>query len=557
MFATIRKHQTWLWAVIIGAVIVSFVIYFTPTGRQGGGYGPTGSLGTINGHPISRKQYAEAQVEAQLTFLIRYGSWPDKVEADKFEFNLDREVRNRLVILEKLKDLGIQVDESAVANWVIEKFTDRNRPGSAGANYAAFVRQRLPRYGISEALFERFVRHEVGIVHLVAVAGLPGQLITPREAQELYRQEHEQIEAEAVLFSSTNFLARVRVEPGALGQFYTNRESLYRIPDQVRVSYVRFDPTNYLAQAEAVLAKISNLDAQIDAKYQSSRPEYYVDAEGHVMPPELAKQRIRREATEGQALLLARKAAALFGTALAEVQPAKAQNLDTLAAASNLTVKVTAPFDEYGGPAGLKAPESFTKTAFLLTPSDPLSPTPLVGEDGVYLIALKERLPSRLPRLDSIRPRVLGEFYQTRATELAREAATNFAMALTNGLAQGKHFAELCRAQNVIPTPLPRFSLSTQSLPDLDPRLDLDRLKAAVSGLAAGKASGLKLTRDGATILYVKTRIPVADSELAQALPKFLTDLRDSQQFAAFNEWFRRQAELTRVRTTTGRDQAE
>ena len=30
MFGTIRKHQTWLWAVIITLTIISFVVFFSP-----------------------------------------------------------------------------------------------------------------------------------------------------------------------------------------------------------------------------------------------------------------------------------------------------------------------------------------------------------------------------------------------------------------------------------------------------------------------------------------------------------------------------------------------
>ena len=37
MIGTIRKHSSWLWFIIIAAVIVSFVFYFSPSSRMGNG----------------------------------------------------------------------------------------------------------------------------------------------------------------------------------------------------------------------------------------------------------------------------------------------------------------------------------------------------------------------------------------------------------------------------------------------------------------------------------------------------------------------------------------
>ena len=61
MFTTIRKHQTWLWGFIIAAVIVSFVIYFTPTSRRPDRSGLRGAhFGSIHGRPIGHKEYSQA-----------------------------------------------------------------------------------------------------------------------------------------------------------------------------------------------------------------------------------------------------------------------------------------------------------------------------------------------------------------------------------------------------------------------------------------------------------------------------------------------------------------
>src|SRR5204863_34346 len=112
-----------------------------------------------------------------------------------------------------------------------------------------FVKQAiLDPQGLTFEDFDRFVRHEIGIQELMATVGMGGELITPQEAQELYRREHQELSAEAVIFSASNYLAGISVTPEALSQFYSNRQSLYRIPDRVQVQYVRFPYTNHYAK---------------------------------------------------------------------------------------------------------------------------------------------------------------------------------------------------------------------------------------------------------------------------------------------------------------------
>src|SRR6266498_2674912 len=113
MIGTIRKHQTWLWGLIITATVVSFVIYFTPTSRMSGFRDRSeGSYGTINGRVIAQEEFADSYRETRLYFLFNTGDWPDK-SGRRFGLDLDRETRNRLLLIEKLKDLNVQVSDEA------------------------------------------------------------------------------------------------------------------------------------------------------------------------------------------------------------------------------------------------------------------------------------------------------------------------------------------------------------------------------------------------------------------------------------------------------------
>lgn len=550
MFGTIRKHQTWLWALIIAAVIVSFVIYFTPSADRGGTGGGAGSFGTMDGNPINRKQYLEAYVESQFTFLLRYGAWPEQAEARRAGYNLERETSNRLVLLSRLQELHIDVGPTSVAKWIVRNFGG-DQPAAAKARYDNFVRD-LRRHNVTEGHFQDFIRHQLGVEHLAEVAGTAGCLIAPRAAESQYRQDNEKVETEAVIFSSSNHLASIQVDPAALAQFYTNRQSVYRTPERVQLNYVRFTLTNYLAEADTLLARRTNLATDIERQYLSSNPASFVDTNGQTLPPEVAKQRLRDQEREKQAGIAARRHAAAFATNLEVLQPMTDAGFVKTVEAAGLQVATTEPFTEREGPSDLKVRSSFTGTAFKLTPQDPVALSPIPAEDGVYLISLKQRIPSSVPTLESIRSRVEHEFIQDAALRLAREAGTNFVAQLTQSLAQGKSWTDVCATTKVTPVALPKFAASSRTVPDWDRRIELSQARAAVATLAPGKASNLILSRDGAFVLHVKNRIPIPDAELKDELPKYVADMRQSEQYQAFTEWFGKQIELSRIDTIKG-----
>lgn len=545
MIGTLRKHQTWLWSVIIAAVIVSFVIYFTPSVSRDRGGVSRGQFGSMHGRPLTRKQLVEAYTESQLAQFLRTGTWPDAGDARRTGVDLERMARERIVLIDRLEALGVEVSDTSVAAWVEQNFAHPNQPGSARLMYEALVKQ-LGRYNVTEGDLVRYIRHEIGISHLLALAGVSGELVTPREAEMHYRRQNERLEAEAVVFSSSNYLASVNLDPDAIAQFYTNRLAAYRIPEKVQVQYVQFDFTNFLGQAEAALSRRTNLTAELDALYAQAGANRFLDTNGQVLPPDAAKARIRDDLLQNESRLAARRAAATFGTELENIKPVQADNLATLAAQKELPVTTLAPFSEMEGPRELNVRPTFARTAFALTPEEPISP-PVVGEEAFYLLALRGRIPSEVPSLDAVRDRVTEEFRREQARLLAREAGTNFVTSLTNALAAGQSFSDACAAANVTPIPLPKFSASSRNLPDWDRRVNFEQVRAASANLQAGMPSHLLLTADGALLVHLKTREPVTDAELKDALPSFLADLRQERQFEGFSDWFRHQILETRI----------
>ncbi len=538
MIGTIRKHSKWVWLVIIAVTIVTFVFW----GSQGTGSGAAGraSFGSVDGERVTQDDFVNARREAYMRWFFNNGEWPGR-DAKSRGFDEDRETYFRLLLLKKLRDLDVHVSEDAAAQAADQILRSFNRGNPVPLD--VFVKQVLATSPLSPPLngadFSRFIQHDLGIQELVAMAGLSGKLTTPQDLRALYTREHEELQAEAVFFSASNYLAKVTVTPEAVAQFYTNRMADYRLPERMQVSYVAFGVSNYLAQAEEELGK-TNLANLVEANYNKLGSNYFRDAK----TPEEAKTRIREELIKQRAMADARVRANDFATKLQAMVPVRAENLYTLAQSNGLTVSVSAPFDKEGGPKDLQVGPDFADKAFRLKAEDPLGEVePLVGLNAVYVIGFNHRLPAEIPPLDQIRDRVAADYKFTQAVQLAQQAGQEFFKTLTNSVTQGRKFDEICAAAKVEPLTLPPFSLSTQQLPEVETNVNLNVFKQAAFGVAYGRPNEFVTTSDGGFVVVVQARLPLNETKLQAEFPGFASYERQTRQNEAFNQWFRREAE--------------
>ena len=113
MIGTLRKHQTWLWAVIITATIISFVVYFSPVQKMNNTRG-SANYGSINGEPITPEDFAHARNESELRYLFRAGNWPNE-ESKQRGFDQEREIYQWLLLAQKQRQMGINISSEMAA----------------------------------------------------------------------------------------------------------------------------------------------------------------------------------------------------------------------------------------------------------------------------------------------------------------------------------------------------------------------------------------------------------------------------------------------------------
>lgn len=541
MFAKFRKHHKWIWIFLLVLVIPSFVIFFydvDPVDLIQGNPGVEYDFGSIDGQAITRGEYLPVQKEVRIRSFLRTGGreWPG-TDQETQERILNETVQ-RLFLIQKMEEMGIEASTVAIGRLANQQLQQ--------IPIAQFEEQVLRPQGLTQQDYQNYLRHEIGLQQLFSAVTLSGKLVDPQEAEELFREEHENIHTEAALFTTSNYLDNVTLTPDALRKFYTDQSPRYRIPNRVRVSYVTFDASSYTNEAVQRLESNTNLTELIERVYAEQGPETFKDTNDVVMTEEAAKEKIKTEHMNYLALVQAEREANVFANDLLKLpQPNQADDLEKLAAAKGLSVQVTEAFNYREGLEDAGFPPEFRQQAMQLNAqTKPLQIQPIVGTNAVYLISLKEEIPSELPPFETVQPKVTEDYKMTEARKLASAAATGFIPMATNQLAAGVAFNQVCEAAGATHVDLVPFSPgTTPPLEGLDPTFNLRTLQRTVMEMKAGDISQFLPSRDGGYVLYVAERTPVEPSKVQEELPEFTENLRQYRQNQAFDAWFRKAAE--------------
>ena len=554
MFRFFRKHS-WILIVTLTLTIISFVIFMGKGPSRAGNGGSGGDYGTIYGHEINATMYDQARRDFFIAYWEQTHEWPDKSQGMTPD-QLEQQVYSYLLMQLKAKDLGIHVGDDAAATAANNLLRSRDIMQLFGASQPVqpqtFIDQVLAPEGLTATDFLRAIRARVAINQLVEVLGLSGTLITPQEAGSLYDREYQEFSVQAVFFSASNYLSRVTTSPAAIAQFYTNNQAAYREPDRRQVNYVVFNESNWVAQSKAEWAK-TNFEETVELVYEKyGNTEQFAGGK----TPEDTKAKIRELLINRRALADAASQANNFVSELYAMTPVIPQNLATLAKQKNLPVLTSAPFGESTGPEDFDAPEALTKAAFKLNADSPYT-GPIPGSDAVYVIALANQLPSSIPSLAQIYPRVAQDFETQQAVALAQQTGTRFYFTATNGLATGKKFPQVAEAHGVTAVFLSPFSLSSSEVPELGDHAELGQLKQAAFTTAPGKVSPFVPTADGGFILYEQSLLPVDESKKAADFPQYLAQARRARQNEAFNLWLNTELNRELVNTPYYQQQAQ
>ncbi|HEY3856990.1 MAG TPA: hypothetical protein VGO67_21615 [Verrucomicrobiae bacterium] len=571
MIGTIRKHQQWLWALVIAATIISFTAYLSPSSRNGMkmnsllGSGDGGQLGLINNEPITPEQNAMAVREGALFYRLHYGQWAQTAEQRKIVENWSKQ---RLFLDAELKQLNITVTPEAAARFTKGLMGLRPDQAMPKAKFDEFIHNELElKAGLTLDDFNRFVEHQAGQEYLVALFGMSGKLITSQEAEFFYRRENSPMVTEIVSFPISNYYAFTKPNQQELEDYYTKHAADYRLPDRIQVNYITFAGSNFAAQADKTLG--TNLDDRADQVYHQEGPEAFKDETGKQLTQEQAEAKIKVEIRDFAAVKEAQKAANAFLNQLTanhdDQHPYTTDDLRNIAKANNLSVSTSEPFDEKDGSKDIPVSAKMLHPLFSLRTDDPddkerallYAPSPLFNESNVYVVGLQKLIPSQMQTLDQVHEEAVKDYRDSTSLMLARGAGEKFANALQAGLAQGQSFDSVCASENVKPETLPAFTLNSTSIPEMTNRTEFTHLQETAFNLLTYQSSKFVPNEAGGYVIYLKQRLGVDEAKMKEELPAYLTKMRDQRQIAAFEQWFSREMQLHLVLPAAPKEQPE
>src|SRR5262249_44000361 len=153
---------------------------------------------------------------------------------------------------------------------------------------------------------------------------------------------------------------------------------------RLQVNYVMFPLTNFLSEATNQLAKMTNLDAQVEQAFRENPTNLLEQVKAFSL--EDAKVKVRERKLRDFETIAARRKAAEFAYQLEETNATSPEVLPQMAKQQGLIVGLTAPFDQMEGPKDLNVGPGFASLAFSLT-NTPFA-GPLLGDDAVYVISI-------------------------------------------------------------------------------------------------------------------------------------------------------------------------
>jgi hypothetical protein len=450
------------------------------------------------------------------------------------------EMYQYVLLDQKLKDYGVVVTDDIVGSFLRQMYKD-SRTGAF--DYDALIQSVAQNTGIGEVDFVENVRHEIGVRHLMEVIGAASKFVTPREGEAEFRRENEQLISSAVFFGTDEFLSKVTLTPDKVATYYTNRIAKYRIPERTVLNYVRFDTAKHALEAQAEFTKQgAAITNAFEEQYRQKGPEAFRTKDDKVLTKQEAMATFLTDIRLKFELNFARVEAIGFYNELNK--SGKTNNnrvtLDSFgktAAGKGLSVMTTPPFAANDRVIGLEEVSQLAAKTATLTPEIPYT-EPLLGEEFAIVPILKQKLPSEIPTLDSIRDRVSNDYRQEEALRLCWQVAEGFQAALTNGVDGKKRaLADLATERTRTVVELPPVTLAMPTVDKLDPRIDAYSLKSRLFGLKKGESTWVK-TRDGATVLVLSDRKPVDDAMVKASLNGYLAEMRKQRQYEAFQAWF-------------------
>ena len=478
---------------------------------------------------------------------------------------IDDEIRKsawrRIVALNQAKDLGLGAsDEEVMAT--IQAHPGFTTDGRFNANqYNAFVQNSLAGLGFSELQFEEHIRGEIALQklqHMVQQAAL----VSPFDIDRTFRSLSDKFDVEYVAMTVTNFEKEVAVTREDAHKFFLADPERFMIPEMVRVKYVQIPVQKYLSEltvtneddalayydehindyrvTNAVTETVTNFFAA-----GSNTVETVMTNKVETLDFDQVKTNIFEAMTRQAAKDRAAEMATDFVVSLAPDRDGNSTKFEDVAAKVNLEVRKLEPFAIEDEIPDIDAGLLFNHTAFNLNMSkDDYFSDAVIGSNYVYVIALDERIPARVPEFKEVADKAMAAARENALAETLSKKANEIREAAIKAIDKGGTFAQALNPYDLKPVKLKEFTATEASKQTND---YIDVILRGILPRNQGEVTDLLPADNAVVIAYVDKRMPGGSSafdSLKQQIAETVKRQRARILFEDFQDYLLNQAKF-------------
>jgi len=444
-----------VWYIILGVIVLAFVGFFTPSMRSGSKRPDSKPLGELFGEKVMSREYDQARRHTYLWYVLSSGSMPPTT--DEMVAMVRKEAWQRVAALRKAASEKIGVSDQEVVQQIQQLSIFQGNNGL----FDAHVYQSILGYlGISSHELEGIFREQITL-HKLIVRSEQAALISPNELRTAYHLYTDRFVLQTAVFPREQIEKEVTISREEADLFFVENRELFRMPARVRVSYVEWAVSNFMAQVE--IPEGAALEF-----YNQNIENYRVENEDELAlveykPFEEAVEEINQQLVEVAARRLAIEEAT---TLVADTSPkAEGEEPDFAGAvdSADLLVKTLPAFDGDDELSGIDGTAPFRQAAFRLEDNTYGSfSDAVVGKDSVYVLSLEKQYPSFLPDFEVVEDQVMEEARREAVRKALVDRALGLQTQLSEELAAERSFEEVLSPYQLEIETTEEFDLSAE-----------------------------------------------------------------------------------------------
>lgn len=524
-------RNKFVWWIIAGIVIITFVGWFSPRGGCENAAPPAGSAGALDGKPVTETELRQARLNTYLGLCLSVG------RVVTITPRIDRELRDqawqRIAALRAAADLNI----TATPEEILAKLQRDPQFQEGGVfsrqRYQTFCQNVLGTLNATVAQFERHIAETI-ILQKLNLVTASAVWVSPDELKIMASRYADSFRIDYVSLG-TNSIPAGSIKPTDtdLHAYFAQNTNLFMVPPKVAVRYISVPVSHYLSKA------VEKVDTNAIEDYYIAHSDEYMSADTNgirtAIPIEQVTQAISNRILHEAAVQLARDAVNELSDSLVPDREGNALTFDALATKANCEIHKSPLFAREAAVPGIDAGLAFNAAAFRLRPAaDECFSDAIAGSNHVYLMTLATNTEAYLPEFDTIKDDIRPHATAKATYDALEKKAGELRDFFKAGLNKRQSFAELAAAKAMTVSTTALFTASTA--PDALSSPDILR---DITARNAGELSDVLPGANSLIIGYVAERKPAGEDELATVQQQVAMNVTRRRGRILFGEWQR------------------